>query len=185
MGFDTNPDKKSLASSFDCYSKENLSKILLSEVKKVSKNKPYLKRIYFAGPWFSDKGQLLHSSCRKIYELVKDKSDYRVCFPNDFHSENPKDCFDYDTNEICLCDALVALVDEKDVGTAWEIGMAYSLGKPIYLLGFDESTFTKKTNLMLAYTGKCFTFEKWAKFLTDGLSDDDYIDTNKNWEAIE
>ena len=143
------------------------------------------KKLYFAGPWFTAKGRLLYEACKSIYSIVKDRSKYSVFFPETFKSDDPKKCFDADVEEISNCDVLVALVDEKDVGTAWEIGMAYAQGKPIYLMGYDETTFQRKTNLMLAYTGKCFTLSKFAKFLTCGLGHDEFVNVEKNWEVLE
>ena len=88
-------------------------------------------------------------------------------------------------NNIKDADVVVAIVCEKDVGTAWEIGMAYALGKDVYLLGYDDSTFLSHTNLMLAFTGKCFTIDKWAKFLTQGLRNVEYVNIPNVWEGIE
>lgn len=174
-----------MKSTYDTLSKGELGETLIKEIKRTVVKDNVKKKIYFAGPWFSDKAQIMHASCRKIYNLVKKFSDYDVFFPNDFHSDDPEECFNNDVKEILSCDLIVASVDEKDVGTAWEIGMAFALGKPVYLLGFDETTFQRKTNLMLAYTGKSFTIDKWSKFLMNGLSDNDYINTDKNWEVIE
>lgn len=175
-----------MESNFDIIETGVLAKSLADLIKKeVTKKTPGKKRIYFAGPWFTDKGRFLHAACKKMYQLLKNQSSYDVFFPNDFHDENPKNCFDMDVNEVKECDILVALIDEKDVGTAWEIGMAYALNKPIYLLGFDETSFMRRTNLMLAFTGKCFTFSKWSKFLTSGLGYDEFVNTEKTWEVLE
>ena len=80
---------------------------------------------------------------------------------------------------------LIALISRKDVGTAWEIGYAMALGKKIYLVAFDEDCFTSKTNLMLAFSGRCFTIDKLAKFLVEGLDSADYVYIDRKWEEVE
>lgn len=172
-------------SNYDVLSKHELMRILVNEIKVVQEKQELgQKKIYFAAPWFSEKAKLFYKTCEKIYEKCKN-SKYKLYFPKNNSFESTKETFTEDVKQIELCDAMIAWVDEKDIGTAWEIGMAFSLGKPIYLLGLDESSFKKKTNLMLAYTGKCFTLNKFDKFLTVGLGHDDFVDVEKCWEAIE
>ena len=78
---------------------------------------------------------------------------------------------------------VVAFVDEKDVGTAWEIGMAYSLGKKVILLGLDETTFLSHTNVMLAFTGSCTTLRELSKLLVG--KEYKTIEIKNEWEGIE
>ena len=61
--------------------------------------------------------------------------------------------------------------------------MAYALGKPIYLLGLDSSTFLSHTNVMLAFTGKCMTIREYKKFLTN--NNPKFIKIHNDWEGIE
>lgn len=141
--------------------------------------------IYFAGPWFDTNSELLYEAIQKIEHMVKPRSSYNVFYPKNCINKTPKQAFSNNVKHIQDCDIMVALVSKKDVGTAWEIGMAYSLGKEIYLLGYDDTTFLSHTNVMLAFTGKCFTIDNWAKFLTTGLSEKDYVYIPNKWEGIE
>lgn len=154
-----------------------------SAVDYASKN--YKQKLYFAGPWFDTRAKLLYDACQRIAKDVEPDSKYNIFYPKNEENETPKDAFNKNVEKIADCDALVALVSRKDVGTAWEIGMAYALGKPVYLLGYDYTTFLSHTNVMLAFTGACFTINKFAKFLVEGLDNDDYIQINNDWEGIE
>ena len=141
--------------------------------------------IYFAGPWFDTNSQLLYDALQVIEAMVRPHSYYNVFYPKDAVNKTPKNAFANNVKHIKECDIVVALVSKKDVGTAWEIGMAYAMGKEIYLLGYDDSTFLSHTNVMLAFTGKCFTVDYWAKFLTQGLIENDYVHIPNKWEGIE
>ena len=98
-------------------------------------------------------------------------------------NNKPSDAFIKNVSNIQDCDILVAFVDDKDVGTAWEIGMAYALGKNIVLLGLDDSTFLSHTNAMLAFTGTCTTLMEFGKLLIGKPYD--IIKIEDNWEGIE
>lgn len=143
------------------------------------------KRIYFAGPWFDERAALLYGTCQRIIDQVIEKTDYLVYYPKNELNETPMDAFTNNVDMINDCDAVIALVSRKDVGTAWEIGMAYALGKPVYLLGYDETTFLSHTNVMLAFCGKCFTIDKLAKFFVEGLEERDFVTIKDEWEGIE
>ena len=142
-------------------------------------------KLYFAGPWFDEKASLLYHACEHIAEELKAVNKYKIYYPKNEVNKTPREAFEKNVKRIQGADVVVALVSRKDVGTAWEIGMAYALGKPVYLLGYDETTFLSHTNVMLAFTGKCFTLDKYAKFLTVGLDDDDYVKINNEWDGIE
>ena len=175
-----------MASTFENFNEKELLNFCKKQLDSVEKvERAYSKKVYFAGPWFTKKGLMLYNTYKQIYEKCKKNSPYKVFFPKDCIFESTKETFDSDVKEVYECDIMIAIVDEKDVGTAWEIGMAHVLGKPIYFLGLDETTFLKRTNLMLAYSGKCITMPKWHKFLTIGLGHDDFVETNKCWEVIE
>ena len=138
-------------------------------------------KIYFAGPWFTEKGKLLYDACKSIDCSVNAK--VKIFYPRNQVNNTPKDVFKNNVKHIKDCDLIVALVEEKDVGTAWEIGMAYALGKPVYLLGYDETTFLSHTNVMLAFTGKCLTLKEYGKFLTN--NNPKFVNIKNVWEGIE
>lgn len=141
--------------------------------------------VYLAGPWFTPESSVFYDAVMNIEKSVRKNSNFKVFYPRMENCKTPYETFYNNVKNIKDADIVVAIVCEKDVGTAWEIGMAYSLGKDVYLLGFDDSTFLSHTNLMLAFTGKCFTIDKWAKFLTQGLRDVDYVNIPNVWEGIE
>ena len=142
---------------------------------------PIDTKIYFAGPWFTEKGKILYEACQQIER--ESNTTFKVFYPKSQINNTPKDAFKKNVKNIKECDVVVALVTEKDVGTAWEIGMAYALGKPIYLLGLDSSTFLSHTNVMLAFTGKCMTIREYKKFLTN--NNPKFIKIHNDWEGIE
>ena len=165
--------------------KDLFNELLCMVDESVKIEKPSKMNIYFAGPWFTANGATLYDAAMSIEKNVRKYSAYNVFYPRGQINKTPKDAFDNNVKHIKECDIVVALVAEKDVGTAWEIGMAHALGKDIYLLGYDESTFLSHTNVMLAFTGKCFTIKNWAKFLTRGLFEKDYVYIPNEWEGIE
>lgn len=172
--------------TFDCLTTEELSKKLLhiSTLSTDYSNKTKLN-IYMAGPWFDNSALMLYNTIKDIDKRLANVSNFNIYYPKDNNMTTPKATFNSNVNAIDECDIVIALIDRKDVGTAWEIGMAYALNKEIYLLGYDKSSFTTKTNLMLAFTGRCFTLDKFAKFLTVGLQEEDYVTIGETWEGIE
>lgn len=148
--------------------------------------------LYLAGPWFDPRAEML---LNYVQDSIWKAMELRVCqylpyFPKlggEAGQQAPSDVFNNNVYAIQNCDIILALVDRKDTGTAWEIGMGYALNKKIVLLGYDEDTFLKsKTNLMLALCGHCLTFEQLPDFLTGDLKEEDMIKFNgTNWEGIE
>lgn len=142
------------------------------------------KLIYLAAPWFDKSAEVLYNAVKRIGANTK-HSKYNIYYPRDNNFENPCDTFYSNVQAINCADCVVALVSRKDVGTAWEIGYAYAINKKVYLVGYDETCFTSKTNLMLAFSGKCFTVDKLSKFLRGELDSTDYINIGETWEGIE
>ena len=141
------------------------------------------EKLYFAGPWFTEKSKDFYDAILDISYDCSLFTNYDVFFPRCQVNERPFDAFIKNVSNIQDCDMLVAFVDEKDVGTAWEIGMAYSLGKKVVLLGLDETTFLSHTNVMLAFTGACITLREFAKLLVG--KDCETIKIENRWEGIE
>ena len=134
--------------------------------------------IYLASPWFDDEAE---NFCKEVEEFIISTGG-KAYFPRRNQFDSAQETFDANVNRINECDMLVALVFRKDVGTAWEIGMAYAKDIPIILVGKDDSTFESKTNLMLAKCGTAMTFDNFKKYL---LGDIFNIITFDNWEGIE
>lgn len=139
-------------------------------------------RLYFAGPWFTEKAWRWYDV---VSEVIKKNNGIftSVYFPRDCQSNNPKEVFTNNINELEDCDVVVALIDEKDTGTAMEIGYAYALGKPVFLLGLDETSFNNKTNLMLAFAGEPITIDEFVKYLK--RLDFDFVKIKNDFEVLE
>lgn len=174
-----------MINNFDTISMDELHQNCNRAIYKSVEFNPEAKRrkIYFAGPWFDEKASTLYDACQIIEQSVNTRYDF--FYPRNQVNETPEDAFKTNVKYIRECDILIALVSRKDVGTAWEIGMAYAMNKPVYLLGYDATTFLSHTNVMLAFTGKCIILDKYAKFLTVGLSDDEFVNIENKWEGIE
>lgn len=141
------------------------------------------KKLYFAGPWFTEKSAAFYDAILTISSNCDLFTDYEIFYPRRQVNRKPFDAFVKNVGNIQDADIVVAFVDEKDVGTAWEIGMAYSLGKKVILLGLDETTFLSHTNVMLAFTGSCTTLREFAKLLVG--KNYRTIEIEDKWEGIE
>ena len=89
-------------------------------------------------------------------------------------------------NQISSCEAILALISRKDVGTAFEIGLAKGLGRKIYLLTLDETDYNSVTNIMLAYSTiyRIQLKDLW-KFIIGKTSYEDLIQIPDTWENKE
>lgn len=103
-----------------------------------------MKTVYFAAPLFSE-AELDFN--RMLRDEIKN-GGFSVFLPQE-DSNNVKDRDDrqmiiFSKNEAAIkrSDIVVAVVDGADVdsGTAWEIGYAYALGKPVLGLRTDFRT---------------------------------------------
>ena len=141
------------------------------------------KKLYFAGPWFNEKSNTFYNSILTIANMCEPFTDYDIFFPRCQVNKTPFNAFMKNVGNIQDADMVVAFVDDKDVGTAWEIGMAYSLNKKIVLIGLDDTTFLSHTNVMLAFTGTCTTLREFAKLLVG--KDYRTIEIEDKWEGIE
>jgi len=104
----------------------------------------YMKTVYLAAPLFSE------AECdfnRRLRDEIKNKG-FNVFLPqedsNNIKNEKnrQKIIFNKNTAAIDGSDIIVAVIEGTDVdsGTAWEIGYAYSKGKPILGLRTDFRT---------------------------------------------
>ncbi len=103
-----------------------------------------MRTVYLAAPLFSE-AELDFN--RMLRDEIK-SSGFNVFLPQE-DSNNVKDRDDrqsiiFSKNEVAIdkSDIIVAVIDGADVdsGTAWEIGYAYALGKPILGLRTDFRT---------------------------------------------
>lgn len=143
-------------------------------------------KFYIAGPWFTCKSKmLLDNFFKTVTSITMTKTSFEYYYPNEEHNKTPKDAYQNNVNHLEKCDVVIALIDEKDVGTAWEIGYALALRKPVYLLGLDETSFKKKTNVMLSFGAKCITCKDLYYLLTNQIEKVKFIKIDNTWEGKE
>ena len=103
-----------------------------------------MRTVYLAAPLFSE-AELDFN--RKLRDKIK-KAGFNVFLPqedsNNIKDEKTRQKIIFGKNEAAIqnSDIIVAVIDGTDVdsGTAWEIGYAYALGKPIVGLRTDFRT---------------------------------------------
>lgn len=123
-------------------------------------------KIYFAGPWFTDDDEIRMERCISISRNCNNK--YDVYFPYKHQYSTPFETYQSNVREINDADIVIALVETKDVGTAYELGIATALKKKIILLGESSKTFLRKTNIMLAFCTDTLTTINELKYIFEG-----------------
>lgn len=146
-----------------------------------------MRKFYLAGPWFTEKADILEKYAYSMYEATSKNNNCVVFRPRTDGKETPIETFMGNLNAIDDCDVVIAQISEKDVGTAFEIGYAKAKDKIIYLVGFDKKDFERKTNLMLAFASDfCITIDKlWKLFMGQLDYDKDLVKFKTAWEDIE
>lgn len=144
------------------------------------------KKLYVAGPWFDEKAEALMINVKEAFRQYESVSAWEPYYPNEHTQDSPMDTFIENVNQIRSCDAVLALISRKDIGTAFEIGFARGLCRPIYILVLDDTDFYSKTNIMLAYsTDKIIQFKDLWKFIIGKLRYTDFVTLNDSWEDKE
>ena len=130
-----------------------------------------MKKIYFAGGWFSPEQEEQHT---RIYNLIKDKFDVfnpRIKGEVDISTTHDKmsKILIGNIEGIQNADLTIVLYDYRDTGTIWEAGFSYASKKPI--IYFAEHLNGRPFNLMLAKTGRfASNEEELIKLLEDETS---------------
>ena len=144
------------------------------------------KKLYVAGPWFDEKAEALMINVKEAFRQYESVSAWEPYYPNEHTKDSPMDTFIDNVNQIRSCDAVLALISRKDIGTAFEIGFARGLGRTIYILVLDDTDFYSKTNIMLAYsTDKIIQFKDLWKFIIGKIRYTDFVTLNDSWEDKE
>ena len=108
--------------------------------------------VYIAAPFFNDKQLAIVEEIKAILEnegieyfSPKDESMFK-------QGDDPVDILISNCKAIIDSDYVIAVTDDKDVGTIWEAGYAFGNGIPIIYLwiGYEEHM---KFNIMLAASG--------------------------------
>ena len=147
---------------------------------------PDKKKLYVAGPWFDEKAEALMINVKEAFRQYESVSAWEPYYPNEHTKDSPMDTFIDNVNQIRSCDAVLELISRKDIGTAFEIGFARGLGRPIYILVLDDTDFYSKTNIMLAYsTDKIIQFKDLWKFIIGKIRYTDFVTLDDSWEDKE
>ena len=140
-------------------------------------------KIYFAGPWFTTRDKFIMNLCISIVQRNA-KDNFEVYFPMLNQYNTPKETYDANIREINDADVVIALVESKDVGTAYELGIATALKKKIILMAYDADAFKRKTNIMLAFcTDACTTIDQLKYILRNESFK--VISMENSWEGKE
>lgn len=111
----------------------------------------YQKTVYLAAPWFSHAQKERHDAVLKILDqkFTDVRSPFRifVC-PPDAPPEVRSKTFEGNLKEIRDADLVVAITDDKDPGTLWEMGYAFARGVPVVAVAMTLGD--RPFNLMLA-----------------------------------
>ncbi|MCL1945125.1 MAG: nucleoside 2-deoxyribosyltransferase [Firmicutes bacterium] len=164
---------------------DSISNNIDNIIKDIPKYTGKKQKIYFAAPWFDDNSFAMMKWIENAVDILQPYSRFDVYFPRQHDGATPKDTFYQNVNAIKDADTVVAWISPKDVGTAWEIGMAYTLGKHIILLGYDQTCFSSHISLMFAYNGRCIVLDNFIKLLLGNLQDDDCVEVDNLWEGKE
>lgn len=112
-------------------------------------------KLYLASGWFTPSQA---ERQERIYNLLKIIPNLEIFNPklqsnltNQKDSDKFQTVLDNNINAISDADIIVAITDEKDIGTLWECGFACAKEKAI--IYYAETLGEKPFNLMLAKTG--------------------------------
>lgn len=167
--------------NFDAYFPETMSKAF--DKARPSEGK---KNLYIAGPWFDEKAEAMMINVKELFEQYKSVSAWEPYFPMDHTNTSPYLTFKENIKQINDCDAVLALISRKDIGTAFEIGYAKGIRRDVYILVLDDTDFKSKTNIMLAYsTNRIIQFKDMWKFILDKLDYTDFVHIDDTWENKE
>lgn len=105
-------------------------------------------KCYIAGPFFKDGERERIEKLREFLNNDPYFNDFEFFYPMEHFIENgelmsnwdwAEAVFNMDVNALTNSDIIIAIYDRhySDSGTAWELGLAYGLGIPIFLLCTD------------------------------------------------
>ena len=111
-------------------------------------------KVYIASPFFNpkqiDQVEFIKESLTQLgYEYFSPK-DYFVLDPN-ATAEDRTRIFDVNVEKIEWADFILCNTESKDLGTIWEAGFSYGIGKPVVF--FAEGLPEGKFNVMLSEAG--------------------------------
>ena len=122
-----------------------------------------MNKVYLASPFFNQEER---DNVERVAKYWRDKG-FEVYVPMEHEIENgwempnntwARKVFVEDRNAIRECDFLLAITYgmNDDAGTAWEIGFAYGIGKPVFVIPINQTTYS----LMVCQSASgCITIE--------------------------
>ena len=114
-----------------------------------------IKSLYFASPFFTpeqvEREERLKAKLRELgFEVWSPKE---MCHLNKNATISEQtEVFNGNLSAMDKVDGVFAVTDGKDIGTIWEAGYAYALGKPI--IYYCETLGKNVFNVMLARSGR-------------------------------
>ena len=129
----------------------------LNYYKKNKEEKEYIFNMYLASPFFN-KEQL--DRVKRLEDALDDLGYVDIFSPRlesnvKFEEGNSKLCFSMNIDAIANADIVIAVTNDKDLGTLFEAGYAYALKKPILYL-YETKEKELNFNLMLSQSGLAF-----------------------------
>ena len=111
---------------------------------------------YIAGPFFNEvqneRITLMENLCKKYKVRYHSPRDFMKLASNATQEEMIK-VFKSNCQQILKSTLIIALIDDPDTGTNWEMGYAYGKEKPVLMVSFKN----KKVNVMLVQGAIGFT----------------------------
>ncbi|MEM3484410.1 MAG: nucleoside 2-deoxyribosyltransferase [Candidatus Methanomethyliaceae archaeon] len=118
-------------------------------------------RVYFAHPCFTEDQRALKKAFLDRLSPLIEGSGIEIVDPFDYTpiiEDNPEKKLELaeEIKRECIrllesCDVVLALLDYNDTGTAFEVGYAHAVGKPVILISSGECS---SANAMLLGAGK-------------------------------
>lgn len=141
------------------YKKNNNNEVVRDERKSQlpPDGKEHIFSVYLASPFFNEE-QL--DRVKRLEDALDNLSYVDIFSPRlesnvKFEEGNSKLCFSMNIDAIANADIVIAVTNDKDLGTLFEAGYAYALKKPIlYLYETEEKELN--FNLMLSQSGLAF-----------------------------
>ncbi|PHP45281.1 nucleoside 2-deoxyribosyltransferase [Methanosarcinales archaeon ex4572_44] len=144
-------------------------------------------KVYLAGPLFSEAEREFNQRLKALL----DREGYSVFLPQEdsnektppHHHRQKEKIFRENLRAIEECDLVVAVLDgsDADSGTAWEIGYASAIGKPVIGLKTDFRTLGPegRVNLMIeqSITRLCTTTDE----LVNGVQELKTLGSGESW----
>jgi nucleoside 2-deoxyribosyltransferase len=134
-------------------------------------------KVYIAGPFFNPFQVAVIES---IENLLADSSDIEFYSPRtdgvvmnmtvEERKQNSKRLFDLNKSNILDADLVVAVIDDKDTGTIWEMGFAHAKG--IDIVSFTNQNYGVNLMLSESVVAHCRGIGELEDVIVACLSDD-------------